>query len=673
MHRLAALLLAVCALLLIPLPGATAQEPQPLGLTLVSQTPWNGIHDRLLDVRVRAENTGSQPVGTLSLGITLFGPVFSRTAYEAALSEDPASAVIDAETLPRDGTIAPGGARTFEFQLDLSTVLGLDRTRSLVYPMRIDLRSGFTPLAAIRTPVIFLVRRPETPLNLAWTFVLGQPVEFGPDGVFRSPELERQLARGGTLAGQTRALTSLVEGPSTAPVDVAISPMVVSQLARMRGGYRVNDGGSIRDVPAGKDGSALAAETLANLKTIAGAAQVELSAMPFAAPRIPALVSSGLSRDLPTQLLRGRDVVSTVLSRSPNAAILRPPDSAIDQASLDALAAQGVSLLLPDSEAAPPPEQPQGFAPPPTADLEAGAGTVRALVPDPSVETLLRSELVVQDPVRAAQAVLGELAQIWLELPGTERGLALTVGDDLHAPGAFFGPLIRGISEAPWLRKQSAAALATRFPPTAATTVADFRTAPFSRSYIDAIKQARRHVDVYRSMLVAGSTEPDRLETLLLLAEAGQFVFDEGNGLDYVNSVRDAVGAVFDRIRADTGQVNTLTSSSGRVFVPVTNGNDVPVRVTVQLVSPHLRRSPGSSMVLEARTTRTVSFDVRLNTTGRFPVDVQIVSPSGRVIRQATLIVRSTAYNRIALVITVGAALVAIVIWARRFVPRRTS
>jgi len=34
--------------------------------------------------------------------------------------------------------------------------------------------------------------------------------------------------------------------------------------------------------------------------------------------------------------------------------------------------------------------------------------------------------------------------------------------------------------------------------------------------------------------------------------------------------------------------------------------------------------------------------------------------------------VRSTAYNRVALLITIGAALLALVVWARRFVPRRT-
>jgi len=43
------------------------------------------------------------------------------------------------------------------------------------------------------------------------------------------------------------------------------------------------------------------------------------------------------------------------------------------------------------------------------------------------------------------------------------------------------------------------------------------------------------------------------------------------------------------------------------------------------------------------------------------------------VIGETPITVRSTAYNRVALVITIGGALLALLVWARRFVPRRTG
>ena len=75
---------------------------------------------------------------------------------------------------------------------------------------------------------------------------------------------------------------------------------------------------------------------------------------------------------------------------------------------------------------------------------------------------------------------------------------------------------------------------------------------------------------------------------------------------------------------------------------------------------------------LEPGETRDIVFDVRLKTTGQFPLRVVVEAPTGRPVSETTVIVRSTAYSRIALIITVGAALALVLLWARRFF-RRTS
>jgi hypothetical protein len=188
------------------------------------------------------------------------------------------------------------------------------------------------------------------------------------------------------------------------------------------------------------------------------------------------------------------------------------------------------------------------------------------------------------------------------------------------------------------------------------------------------LNQARRLVEIYRSMQVGKSQLVDRFDSQLLTAEAGRFVKDPAAGEAFIASVRDSAGAALDAVRPVTGQTITLTSTATRhIPVLITNGNNEPLRVTVQLLSPHLRVSPPSSVVLPPNQTQTVSFDVQLKTTGRFPAEVRVLSPSGRLIGRATLVVRSTALNRVALIITVGAALLGLLVWARRFLPRRTS
>jgi hypothetical protein len=672
MPRFAGLLLVAFALLLLPVPESAAQEPI-VRLTLVAQTPWNSTSERTLEVKVRAQNLSDQQLTDLSVGWTLWGPVTTRTDFEDSLTSDPESAVaIGGNTIVQEGAIEPGGSRVFTVRIALESD-GISATDSLIYPLKIDLRTGFTSLAALRTPVIFLVRQPQTPLRLAWTFVLHEPVWFDPSGVFTSTSLERDLAQGGRLAGEIRALLAMTQDRAQAPVDVAVSPVLLADLAQMRPGYTVIDAGERRQVKEGTGGAAAAAKAIADLRQIVGAPEVELSALPYAAPNLPSLSIGGLTPDLATQLQRGRDSVETILGRQPDSGILRPPDSALDPASLDHLAARGIRLLIVEPSTVPPASQPLGFAPPPITSLRTSSGPVTALVSDPNVGAMLSSDLVTEDPVRAAQAVLGELAAIWLEQPGVDRGMAITFPEGFHPSGAFFGQLVRGVASAPWLRKSTASEMAEAFPPTSESKLAATNLVTFPRTYVDFIKQTRRWIETYRSMLIDESTEPDRLDTKLLLAESGQFLVDQATGLSFVGSAREETGSVFGKIRPDTKLI-TLTSSSGTgVPIRVTNGNREPVRVSVRLVSSHLRGSPQSSLVLRADSTQTVNFDVQLNTSGRFSVDVEVTSPSGRVVNTGKLIVRSTAYNRFALFITIGAALLALLVWARRFVPRRTS
>jgi hypothetical protein len=175
-------------------------------------------------------------------------------------------------------------------------------------------------------------------------------------------------------------------------------------------------------------------------------------------------------------------------------------------------------------------------------------------------------------------------------------------------------------------------------------------------------------------MLLEPSEEPDRFDTMLLLAESRQYLSNPDDGLAFITSVQDAITGVFDSIAISSAEVITLTSSTGAgVPVTVTNGAAEALRVTVRLESPYLRSSPAIDLALAAGDSETVTFRVDLRSTGRFPVLVQVLAPGGRILQEEELSVRSTVYNRIALLITIAAAVVLLGLWARRFLPRRTS
>jgi hypothetical protein len=675
MRRLALALLAPLVVLALPR-TVSAQEPPEVRLTLLSQTAWNStfdaLHGRELALSFRAENLGDVAVDELSIGVTLFGRVGSRSAYEASLAADPGFA-LDAETYAREGALEPGASRDFELVFSLDSD-GLDPDDSGVYPLKIDLRGGFTSLAELRTAAVFLVREPEVPLELSWTFVLHHPIAFDAAGALASPGLETALAPGGILASQIQALLSLASETTEPAVDVAVSPTLLVQLEWMRDGYETAGSAGDRVVPPGEGGALRAQEALVDLRALAAAPNVRIGALPFSSPELPSLLLGGLGRDVAAQLERGRQVVQDVLETTPTTSVLRPPGAALDEPTLDELSSMGISTLVAGPATVSPSPQPLGFAGPPTASI--GQDGLTAIVPEPNLMTLLQSSLPEADPVRAAQVLLGELAAIWQEQPGLERGIAIVVSEDLVLPPTFYGAFTRGIAGAPWLRTAHADAFALAFAPEEPSTL----TAPvprrFSTTYVDELKQTRRRIETYRSLLAEPSTEPDRYETLLLLAESRQYLSNPDDGLALIRWVRDSLGAVFGAVSVTSVPEITLSSSRGAgVPVTVTNAADEALNVTVVLDSNRLRGSPiGMDLELAAGETETVTFRVDVVSTGRFEAEIRVVAPGGRTLGEPiSIAVRSTVYNRIALVITIAAALVLVALWARRFLPRRTS
>jgi hypothetical protein len=670
MRRLAAFL--ALPLLLVAAPSARAQQTQGVVLRLLSQTAWNDADHTRLDLAVRAVNRTARTLDDLSLTITVFTSVGSRSAYELSLQADTGNFLLGGTT-PETASIASGRDRAFRLPpTDLADLAQFGDTA--IYPMKVELRSHDQTVATLRSPIIFLAKNPpQVPLDLTSTFVLSAPILYEPDGSFRTPWLQRQVAHGGELRAQAQALSRLAATPGAA-FDVAVAPQLVDQLLAMRAGYRLRTGsGSIR-VAAGKGGAGNAADTLADLRAMVSSRSVELSALPFAGPSLPALIAAGLAGDLPQQLSRGRDDVARALGRKATSRILHPPGSRLDQRSLFELHADGIRTLLVDARTVEQAQTHLGFAKPAVAALSVDEPTpIDAITPDDGVENLLQSTLPRQDPHLAVQQVIGELASIWLERPSVPRGIAMIVSERTGLPGYFFGPFVHALADAPWLHQLTAMQMEATHPPHPKPAELSGRSGPtFSGVYLSDLTTARGAIITYRSILTEKSTLPARLFRLVLLAESGQFATQEDDGERFLRAVIDRLQQQFGLVTADTSNPVTLTQRSGNVPVTIKNLTGHSVSVDVQLRSTRLAFLRGASQRVEIprNDTHTLIFGVQARTTGRFPVQVLITTPDGHTtLSQGRLVVRSTAYNRIALVLTIGAALFLLALWARRALP----
>ena len=123
----------------------------------------------------------------------------------------------------------------------------------------------------------------------------------------------------------------------------------------------------------------------------------------------------------------------------------------------------------------------------------------------------------------------------------------------------------------------------------------------FPTTYVTSIRQARRRIDMLRSMLRIGSLEPDRLESMLLLAEARQFLISTSDGLAFIDAVKRSVRDTVDDLALDTVSSVTLSSGSGGVPVTISNGPaSAPVLGSARLaVAP--RRADGRARARAGR------------------------------------------------------------------------
>jgi hypothetical protein len=686
-HRTAraalSLSLAVWAVTAAAPPSRAAEAPS-YTMTLVAQSSFTTVKDPILTMSVRITNAGGEPATGLSVGLTIGGPIRSRDAYERFIRGGDVGVALATLDLPQKGDLAAGQTRTFSIAQDLSAV-GVSTVDSLVYPAQVQVRTHGVAIAALNTPLVTVVRRPEMPLRTAWWMELTAPPAFDPAGMLVDRSFEAAIAPEGWIGSEVEALRRIVTDPTRhVEVDVAIEPAVIDQLSRMAGGYQRADG---TKVAAGTDGARHAADLLGTLKDIATSPEIQWSAMGFSAPVIPSLLSSGVPDDLDRQAAAGAAALGTV-GITPTGLVARPPGGELNDASISSLLSRGASTILADADTVARPTQDKGFAPLPVAEVAAGPiGTADLVLPDPGTQALVEDPDVAADPVLAAQAVFGELATIWREspvpAPPTVRGVALALPAGL-APGVW-GPLTRRIADAPFLRTVRAQDLVQEVSPRGPLErLRDPSAAAFTQAYTEGIRTERRDVEAYRAMLVTPSPVPDRLDLDLLYAESGVYLGSgEFTGRAWIDHVTTTTGAVFERVGpppagpAGNTQVFTFTSKQGTVPVQMGDPGATPLRVVVQLRSAWFRFPDGSiKTVVLTHPNQVVSFHVEA-TAGSQGHTIQLLvrapQPSGRPIDQHALVVRTAAVNRFALIITAVAALGLVILWTRRLIRSRRS
>jgi hypothetical protein len=249
--------------------------------------------------------------------------------------------------------------------------------------------------------------------------------------------------------------------------------------------------------------------------------------------------------------------------------------------------------------------------------------------------------------------------------------------EDASFSPAFMKTLARLIADSPWLHPMTASTLVgITEPPSIKPSLPSQPIAGFAPDYVARLKAARAELSQFRQTAMGADALVAQLSDDLLLAEAGSFVADPGLGSRFVAAVAGNVRDTYASIQIAPSLV-TLTSRGGFIPITINNASNYEMAVLLRLITDRRLTITGgdSQLVTLPAGSRTFTFPVRAETTGRIAFRVQVLTPvtavQAETIAERELIVRSTAYNRVALFITIGAAVFLMGWWGRRFFPRR--
>ena len=651
-------------------------------LTLASQTSWVTPAAPWFTLSLAVGDDGV-PVGDLHVGLTFYSRVGDASQFDQSVGAVPQkTALLRVPEVPVSGTGAERGATACVTVLPDSSasppatgtgacasgsqtlVLGCTPDTGVcgdVYPVSVSLlRQGdatpvarFTTFLTYQEPDISASDGPDGPLRVALVLpVSGRLSEAGP---FLS----------GTALEPVEGLTSVVAAHRGVTVSLATNPVTVTSLAAggKKGRRAVSELRSLTAAPLGTD---------------------QLLAQSYVPIDVAGLAEAGLNDEIGVQMARGTALLDAAgLHPTPGTWVDTASDftaAGVSDLGDGLVATQADNLVLDDADLAPLPTGPTvpknlTFAQP--FSLGVGDGRhVTAAGASSEVDALFTAD--PGDPVLAANQMIATLEFIHFEnaYETDARGIVVEppatwqpsdqllttlltelAGNPVLSPvtlGQFFAQVPKGGNGEPASRHLQAGSPA--------------KSSVIGAATAHHLAAARAHLTSF-SHAVGGHTHPAvfvELSDLLLATENRSF--DPAQRAAALAVFIQRFGVEVNLVSLAAQSTITFTSRTASIPVSVLSSAPFPVKVVLSLSSDKFAFPDGSSRTLTLdHPTTPVRIAARAITSGdRLPVEVTLTTPDGQLVfARAALTVHSTSISIVGIALTVVAALVLLVWWAR--------
>ena len=254
-----------------------------------------------------------------------------------------------------------------------------------------------------------------------------------------------------------------------------------------------------------------------------------------------------------------------------------------------------------------------------------------------------------RNPSLQAAHLLADLAVLYLDLPGEQRGVVALAPRDWQPDRVFLDTLRIGLAGNPAVQAIPLDAPLLHRPrrhrpgrPLVRRAAVD--TGGSLTGLVDEIRAVRGRLDALGSVLGPTNAVSGDLGERLLVAESADFRAARDRQ-PYLGGVRQAIEDQLGGIVMPQDRSITLTARRGEIPVTFQNHTGHPVKVVVIMESDKLDFPGGNRLEIDlTRLNTTHRFPVVARTSGTFPIRITLESPDGDlIVGRARLTVRSTA------------------------------
>jgi hypothetical protein len=589
------------------------------------------------------------------IAVTVHESATTRSAFDAAINDgDLGGAIYQPNAIPVSSlTREPHGDVRVVFGLPGSGVqpsIGIRQPG--VYPVEVSLTNTGSPTTPFVTWLVTVDSSAAHPVDkrllVSWIIPLVAPPATIDNPI--DPSVVRQMQRGGRL----NSITQMFPSASGVPLSLVLGPETMQTWQQV----------------ASSDKSAAA--SFARVRTEANRATTELLPAPFVPIDATSLEAAGLGDHLPDEVIKGNNVLSSVLGTHTAAPATTAFMDPADSATVDRLRQMLVDRLVVRDGQLVPVTHP--FTPAQTFTITTPTATARGAATAPFIEALLNGP--ENGAVKAAR-ILASLSEVAYEQPALARGLVIAPSTYWTANLATMKAVLAGLRHNPLLQAVTVDHLLGAVPPElqgdngppVVRQLVNDAPVPMPVNPSD-YERVSAEVDAYADMV--GASDPTVTDARDRLAVALSTAITPEQAAAAVQHADDVVHRLTDDITTDAKRI-TLTSRHARVPISFENKSQRTVTVRVHLDSPKLTFPNGTDEIVTlppGSTTKRIPMVAR--TSGTFPLTITLTSADGRLAlgAPARVTVRSAAFGGLAIGLTVAALLFLAVWWANHF--RRT-